>query len=85
MTTPRRAKVARAAWAVCVLTAFSAGGWISSQPSADAQSRKVTPKEHFQAGSERSLPLLEEISATLKQIDGRLARIEKSVAEAAKE
>ena len=85
MTTHVRAKTAPAAWTVCVLAAFCAGGWISSLPAADAQVRKVTPKVHFQTGSERSLPLLEEIAATLKQIDGRLSRIEKSVAEAARQ
>ena len=36
------------------------------------------------AGSERSIPILMEISATLKQIDGRLANIEQLLQEDAK-
>ncbi len=35
------------------------------------------PPGHFLAGGERSVPVLEEISATLKRMDERLARLEK--------
>ena len=38
---------------------------------------------HFLSGSERSLPVLQEISATMKRIDERLARIENLALEAA--
>ena len=35
------------------------------------------PPGHFLAGGERSVPILEEVSATLKRMDERLARLEK--------
>jgi hypothetical protein len=45
----------------------------------DVQS--VPTNEPFRAGDERSLPVLKDILTTLKQIDGRLERIEKKIAE----
>lgn len=60
--------------------AFWAGSLHRPQAVAAPGVRETTPPGHFLAGSERALPLLEEISATLKQIDTRLAAIEKSVA-----
>jgi hypothetical protein len=40
----------------------------------------VPPNESFQTGDERSVPILKDILATLKQIDGRLERIESQMA-----
>jgi len=71
--------------ALLVAGAFCAGAWISTQPAARAGVRETTSREHFLAGSERSLPVLEDISETLKQIDDRLARIEKMFDTAARQ
>ena len=68
-----------------VLGALCVGISVRPQPEAGAAVREATPKEHFLSGSERSLPLLEEISATLKKIDARLAKIEKTLATAARQ
>jgi hypothetical protein len=64
---------------------FAPEGGASAAGSAarSALGRKTTPQEPFLAGSERALPVLLEISATLKRIDDRLARIEKTLAAAA--
>lgn len=69
--------------ALLVAGAFCLGTSLRPQSAARAGVRETTPREHFLAGSERSLPVLQEISTTLKQIDGRLSRIEKAVATAA--
>jgi hypothetical protein len=55
-----------------------------AQLPARASVRESPPRQAFLAGGERSLPILQEISGTLKQIDERLARIEKTLAAAAK-
>jgi len=74
------------AQAACVLillfAAFCVGTSLQPQPSAKAAVRKAAPKPHFLSGSERSLPILQEISQTLKRIDGHLAKIEEMVAAA---
>ncbi len=66
-----------------VLIAFCAGTSLRPPPAARAGVREGTPTPHFLAGGERALPVLEEISKTLKQIDTRLSRIEKIAADAA--
>ncbi len=48
---------------------------------AQAEVRQSPPRVAFQAGSERSETILQEIAATLKTIDGRLERIEKLAGE----
>ncbi len=79
-----RARLRRIGWPVVLLLAgLCAGACLRPQPAATAGIREATPREHFLAGSERSVPVLNEISATLKHIDTRLARIEKTVADAA--
>ena len=57
------------------------GAELRASASARADTRTSPPKEHFQSGSERSLPILKEISATLRRIDARLANIEKAARE----
>lgn len=70
-------------WLVLVaLLALWVGTRVARQPAVTAGVRETTPKEHFLAGSERSLPVLREISTTLRQIDARLSRIEKAVMQA---
>jgi hypothetical protein len=69
--------------AAVLLGVFWVGANLQPRRFARGGVRETTPKQHFLAGSERSLPILTEISATLKQIDARLARIEKTIDDAA--
>jgi hypothetical protein len=57
---------------------------IQRTQSSTADVQREEPKATFLAGDERSLPVLKEIAATVKQIDARLERIEKSLAERSK-
>ncbi len=66
-----------------VLGAFCAGTAFQPSPAVRAGVRQTTSKEHFLAGGERSVPVLKEIAKTLRQIDTRLAKIEKALAAAA--
>ena len=66
-----------------VLVAFCVGTAVRPAAEARAGVREAAPTPHFLAGGERAVPVLEEISETLKRIDTRLSRIEKTVAEAA--
>ena len=61
-------------------------GALSGRPPADKSGISGDlPAGHFLSGSERSLPVLQEISATLKRIDERLVRLEKIAVQAAEE
>ena len=52
-------------------------GSVATRPStAWGEVRTPTLPQHFKSGDQLSLPLLQEISATLRQIDARLARLE---------
>lgn len=57
--------------------AFVAGIAWAFQGATPADVRRGPQREAFLSGSERSVPILEDIAATLHQIDTRLARIEK--------
>lgn len=57
---------------------LSAQTWLSLPP-AVAQSSKPSTPQAFLAADERTEPVIREILATIKRIDGRLERIEKSV------
>ena len=52
--------------------------WAAIPPTNQAQGEvRATPEpQSFQTGGQLSVPVLREISATLRQIDGRLARLE---------
>ena len=79
-----KAKFVRAGGTAAILLAsFWAGTFLRPQPASTADVRKAPAKQHFLAGSERSVPILQEISETLKRMDARLARIEGIVAAAA--
>ena len=73
--------------AACVslllLGGFCAGTALQPETPARAWDREEPTRQAFLAGSERALPILQEMSETLKQIDGRLEKIEKAVAQAA--
>jgi len=58
---------------------------LNQPPHARAGVTKAPPKESFLAGSERSIPILNEISATLKRIDARLARLEEAAMQSARQ
>ena len=68
--------------ALIVLLVLFVGTRFRPQPAVRAGVREITPRESFLAGDQRSLPILQDISATLRQIDARLAKIEKAVATA---
>jgi hypothetical protein len=57
--------------------AFWLGAASRHEPVAAAGVRKTEKPAGFQSGSERSLPILQEIAVTLKRIDARLAKFEK--------
>ncbi|MEZ6052684.1 MAG: hypothetical protein R3C02_15065 [Planctomycetaceae bacterium] len=44
-----------------------------------ADVRETPRREAFQSGDERSVAILNEISSTLKRIDGRLERLERAI------
>lgn len=72
--------------AIAVLAGVLVGG-LCGRPPAGQSSRLPAgqtapvvddvPPGHFLAGGERAIPVLEEISATLKRIEERLDRLEK--------
>ncbi len=63
---------------VLLVAAFWLGSSVRREPTVSAaDTRRNPPREAFLAGSERSIPILQEISVTLKRIDTRLARLEK--------
>jgi hypothetical protein len=52
-------------------------GSTASRPSAAwGEVRDAMPPQHFQSGGQMSVPLLQEISTTLHQIEARLSRME---------
>ena len=57
---------------------------VSSQPSLVLQAdiRKTPPRPAFQSGSERSEPIMRDLSSTLKRIEASVARIDKTIAKA---
>jgi len=59
------------------LCARPPAGQSARTPAAQRQASDPILPGHFLAGGERSVPVLEEISATLKRIDERLQRLEK--------
>jgi len=74
-----------AAVGIIVLGAYLAGSSLRLPPEANADVRPSPPRQAFLAGGERAVPILQDIAATLKRIDDRLARLEKTVAAAAEQ
>ncbi len=75
-------------WRLACLTLLASAAYVvgvASRPTATAEAgvRQTTPKQHFLTGDQQSVPILQDIAATLKQIDARVAKIEKTVAEIA--
>lgn len=78
-----KTKFVRLGWLTVFLAgSFLAGTCFQAQPASSSEVRKGTPRAHFLSGGERSVPILLEISDTLKRIDSRLARIEEAIATA---
>lgn len=70
----------RGAGLILVLTLGYVAGTVSHQPSAaSAGVRNSKNRAAFESGGEQSARILIEISSTLKRIDRRLERIEKTV------
>jgi hypothetical protein len=53
-----------------------AGSGISTVPVAQGEVRTGPPSQALQSGGQLSLPILQDIAGTLRQIDSRLARLE---------
>jgi len=62
---------------------FAAGVAWSPQGATPAEVHRGPKREAFLSGSERSIPILEDIAATLHRIDTRLAHIEKLLEQSA--
>jgi hypothetical protein len=71
--------------ALVILVAVVLGAMYGRPPVVKSSVSEDIPAGHFLSGSERSLPVLHEISATLKRIDERLVNLEKIAIEAAAE
>lgn len=69
--------------ALVILGAVLLGALCGRPPVGQSRVSADVPAGHFLSGGERSLPVLEEISATMKRIDERLARLEKIAMQAA--
>jgi len=74
-----------AAVGIIVSGAYLAGSLFRAPPEANADVRRSPQRQAFLAGGERAVPILQDIAATLKRIDDRLARLEKTVAAAAEQ
>ncbi len=87
MTLNRHAGQTRWHWLLVALVAcaigFSTAHVLWERPSIGADVRQSEPREAFKSGGARSEAVLREISATLKKIDSRLERIERSAAKLA--
>jgi hypothetical protein len=76
----RRLYIGNVGWlAAMLLGAFWLGAAVPPRTAATAEILQTESKEQFLAGDERSIPVLKEIAATVKRIDARLERIEKSL------
>ncbi len=62
---------------------FAAGVAWAPQGATPAEVRRGPQREAFLSGGERSVPILEEIAATVRRIDTRLAHLEKLMQQAA--
>ena len=61
---------------VLVSAGMLAGAAVSTSNEARGEIRGTPEPQAFQSGGQLSVPVLKEISATLHQIDARLARLE---------
>lgn len=64
-----------------LLLGYAIGGTVGLPSSAEAEVREVTPPAAFKSGGARSEVVLKQIAATLRQMDTRLANVEKSARE----
>ncbi len=74
----RRLLIGNVGWlAAILLAAFWFSSAVPSRTAVTAEIKQAESKEPFIAGDERSIPILKDIAATVKEIDARLERIEK--------
>jgi hypothetical protein len=85
-TNPTTSRNARryALLAAAIVAAFVLGSLLQPIAAIDAQTRfsdvQTSPQQPaFQSGGARGVPVLDEILATLRRIDGRLERLETKV------
>jgi hypothetical protein len=71
--------------ALVILVAVLLGAMYGRPPVGKNSISDEIPPGHFLAGGERSLPILNEIAATLKRIDERLVSLEEIAIKAAEE
>lgn len=75
-------KVIQSSWqrviaAVAIAAAsFIVGANLSTTPEAHGEINPAPEQPSFQSGGQLSVPILREIAGTLRQMDGRLARLE---------
>ena len=80
-----KSKFAQLGWIVALLgVGFWAGASFRPQSAITAETKRGTKQQQFLSGAERSLPILQEMSDTLKRMEACLLRIEKMEAAAAK-
>ena len=65
-----------AASGVLLLMGIVMGMGFQSSNTALGEVRAGPPPTSFQSGSQQSVPILKDIAATLRQMDGRLAKLE---------
>jgi hypothetical protein len=76
----RKPHLGAAGWlAAALLGACWWGSAVPPRTAVTAEIKQPESAEPFLAGDERSIPVLKEIAATVKQIDARLERIEKFI------
>jgi hypothetical protein len=62
--------------AALVVGGMAIGATVDSSNRALGEVRSGPPPTAFQSGSQMSVPILKEIASTLRQMDGRLAKLE---------
>jgi hypothetical protein len=80
-----KSKLAQLGWiALLLAVGFWAGASFQPQTAVTAEARRGAKPQQFLSGAERSLPILQEMSDTLKRMEACLLRIEKMEAAAAR-
>ena len=80
----RRQVYRSVALVLLLLGAYALGRSLSALAQVPSPFDNPPPRQHFLSGSERSEAVLHDILATLRQMDDRLARIERATLDAAR-
>jgi hypothetical protein len=81
----RWGRTARTAVFTAALVLCGVGVWAVAPAQTVIKSDKETATQHFKSGGQISASELKEIAQTLKQIDGRLERMERALLSAVEE